>query len=186
MKRLLLVVALLAGLPMAGLSQAVPLVPRVAVSGSFTRVFDRGDANSYSVGSFHFDGFEASGEVKVTRWVGVLGDYGWQWSLRDGQVLQRALLIGPQFSPHGVIHRGLIPFAHVLVGYVHGTIDWGGPVADDVSEGSVFATAVGGGLDIKLGGHFWFRAIQADWLHADLSPDHHTTARISAGVALRL
>jgi len=185
MKRLLLVVALLAGLPIAGLSQAAPLVPRVAVSGSFTRLFDQGDANSYSTGSFHFDGFEASGEVKVTRWTGLLADYGLQWSLRDGQVLQRVLLIGPQFSAHA-IHRGLIPFAHVLVGHVHGTTDWGGPVADDVSEGSVFATAVGGGLDIKVGGHFWFRAIQADWLHADLSPDHHTTARISAGIVLRL
>ena len=126
MKRSLLVVALLAGLPVAGLSQALPLVPRVAVSGSFTRVFDQGDANSYSAGTFHFDGFEASGEVKVTRWVGVLGDYGCQWSLRDGQVLQKIALIGPQFSPDGVIHRELIPFAHVLVGYVHGTFDWGG------------------------------------------------------------
>jgi hypothetical protein len=186
LKKPLLVVTLLLDLPMGGLSQALPLVSRVALSGGFTRVFDRADPNSFSAGSFHFDGFEASAEVKLTRWAAIVGDYGWQWSLRGGQVTQRIALIGPQFSPHA-IHHALIPFAHVLVGQVHGTIDYENRTAPPaVSEGSVFATAVGGGLDIKLGGHFWFRAIQAEWLHADLSPDHHTTARISAGMALRL
>lgn len=184
MKNLLLVVALLLAWPTVGLSQAGQVIPRVALFGGFTRVFDNGDPNSFSAGSFHFDGGEASAEVRVSRWAGVVGGYGLQWSNRDGQVLQRLFLIGPQFSPQA-IHHGVIPFAHVLVGYVHGTFDWGGPVADGISEGSVFATAVGGGLDIKLGRGFWFRAIQADWLHADLSPDHHTTARISAGIVLR-
>jgi hypothetical protein len=147
-------------------------------------VFAQADPNSYSVGSFHFDGFEASAEFKVTRWVGIVGDYGWQWSLRGGQVTQRVALVGPQFSPRA-LHRLLIPFAHILVGHVHGTVGYfNSPPA--VTEGSVFATALGGGLDIKLGGHFWFRAIQADWLHGDLSPDHHTSSRVSAGIVLRL
>jgi hypothetical protein len=186
LKKLLIVVALLLDLPRAGLSQAVPPVPRVALFGGFTRVFDRADPNSFYVGSFHFDGGQASAEVKLTRWAGIVGDYGWQWSLRDGQVTQRIALIGPQFSPHA-IHHALIPLAHVLVGDVHGTIDYDNRTAPPaVSEGSVFATAVGGGLDIKLGRHFWFRAVQAEWLHADLSPDHHTTARISTGIVLRL
>jgi hypothetical protein len=181
LKNLLLVVALLLAWPTVGLSQAGQVIPRVALFGGFTRVFDKADPNSFSVGSFHFDGGEVSAEVRVSRCVGIVGGYGWQWSYRDGGVLQRLALIGPQFSPHA-IHRGLIPFAHVLVGYMHGTIDWGD---GEAGEGSVFAAAVGGGLDIKMGRGFWFRAIQADWLHADLRPDHHTTARISAGIVLR-
>ena len=185
MKKLLLVVALLMGLPMRGLSQAEPVIPRVALFGGFTRTFDQADPGSVSVGSFHFDGFDASAAVKATRWAGIVGEYGWQLSLRAGQVPQRVALMGPQFSPRAMHHR-LIPFAHFLVGYVHGTSDVCNCSPLALSEGSVFATAAGGGLDIRVGGHFWFRAIQADWLHADLIPDHHITARISAGVVLRL
>lgn len=187
LKNLLLVVALLLDWPTVGLSQAGQVIPRVALFGGFTSVFDKGDPKSYSVGSFNFDGGEASAEVRVSRYVGIVGGYGWHWSNRDGQVLQKLLLIGPQFSPHA-IHHGLIPFAHVLFGHVHGTIDYYNPVGapPSVTEGSVFATALGGGLDIKLGGHFWFRAIEADWLHGDLRPDHHATSRVSAGIVLRL
>jgi hypothetical protein len=186
LKKLLFVAALFLGVPLAGLSQSAPTVPRVALFGGFTRVFDQADANSFSTGSFHFDGGEASAEVKFLPWAGIVGEYGVQWSLREGQDWQRIGLLGPQFSPRGV-HHGFIPFAHVLVGHVDGTIDFDNRTSPPaVTEGSVFATAAGGGLDIKMGRGFWLRAIQADWLHGDLSPDHHLKARISTGFVLRL
>jgi hypothetical protein len=75
-KEPLFVLVLLLGWPTGGLSQAVPYAPRVALFSGFTRVCAQADPNSYSVGSFHFDGFEASTEFKFTRWVGIVGDYG--------------------------------------------------------------------------------------------------------------
>jgi hypothetical protein len=181
MKNLSLVVALLLAWPTVGLSQAGQVIPRFALFGGFTRVFDQADPNSFPAGSFHFDGGEVSAEVKVSRWVGIGGGYGLQWSKQED--LQGLALMGPQFSPHA-IHHGLIPFAHVLVGFAHGITDGtNGNGSSGVTI--VSAAAVGGGLDIKMGRGFWFRAIQADWLHADLRPDRHTTARISAGIVLR-
>jgi len=181
LKNLLPVVALLLAWPTVGFSQAGEVIPRFALFGGFTRVFDQADPNSFPAGSFHFDGGEVSAEGKVSRWVGIVGGYGLQWNKQED--LQGLALVGPQFSPHA-IHHGLIPFAHVLVGFAHGITDGtNGNGSSGVTI--VSAAAVGGGLDIKMGRGFWFRAIQADWLHADLSPDHHTTARISAGIVLR-
>jgi hypothetical protein len=182
LKNLLLVVALLLAWPTVGLSQAGQAVPRFALLGGFTTVFDKGDPNSFSVGSFHFDGGEVSAEVKFSRCVGIVGGYGLQWNKQE-EGLQGLALMGPQFSPRA-IHLGLIPFAHVLVGFAHGITD-GTNGNGSYGVTIVSAAAVGGGLDIKMGRGFWFRAIQADWLHADLRPDYHTTARISAGIVLR-
>ena len=55
-----------------------------------------------------------------------------------------------------------------------------------IGTGNAFATAVGGGLDVKALGPVWIRAFQVDYIHAELNPDHHTQARLSFGVVLRL
>jgi hypothetical protein len=80
------------------------------------------------------------------------------------------------------------------VGVVHGTnqvnflgapctpITCPGPL---LNFGTTFATAVGGGVDFKLAGPLWVRAIQVDYLHANLSPDHHTQVRVAAGLSFR-
>jgi len=271
LKNLLLVVALLLPWPTVGLSQAGQVIPRVALFGGFTRAFDKADPNSFSVGSFHFDGGEASGEVRVSRWAGIVGDYGWQWSNRDGQAVAPASLLptgahsqsvpsvrkytvfggfttvrnrfdhgplgsiglgpafyvsgweasierkvapwigivadfsqqygtrtggpfvgaqqenqtfalfGPQFSLRAT-HR-VIPFAHLLLGPSYGHL------GDPQSPYKVFdfTTAVGGGVDIKITGPVWLRAVQVDYLHTktDFNGDHATQLRISAGIAFR-
>jgi hypothetical protein len=276
LKKLLLVVALLLAWPTVGLSQAGQVIPRVALFGGFTRVFDKADPNSFSVGSFHFDGGEASGEVRVSRWAGIVGDYGWQWSNRDGQAVAQASLLptgahsqsvpsvrkytvfggfttvrnrfdhgplgsigpGPAFYVSGwaasierkvaprigivadfsqqygtrtggpfvgaqqenqtfalfgpqvslrATHR-VIPFAHVLLGPSYGTtfLEYlsEGPSTDKVFD---FTTAVGGGVDIKIMGPVWIRAVQVDYLNAktDFGGDHAPQLRISAGIAFR-
>ena len=276
MKNLLLVVALLLAWPTVGLSQAGQVIPRVALFGGFTRVFDKADPNSFSVGSFHFDGGEASAEVSVSRCVGIVGGYGWQMSNRDGQVVAPAslfpidahsqsvpivgkytvfggfttvrnrfdygssgvpgfpavpgpvfylngweasierkfapwigivadvsqqlgtrsggqlgpeqenqvfVLFGPQFSLR--VAHWLIPFAHVLIGPSYGLADYlSQNTAGTVSS---FATAIGGGVDVKIFGPVWLRAAQVDYLHTsnDFGEDHSTQVRISVGIAFR-
>jgi hypothetical protein len=50
-----------------------------------------------------------------------------------------------------------------------------------------FTTAVGGGVDIKITGPVWLRAVQVDYLHTttDFNCDHATQMRVSAGIAFR-
>jgi len=58
-------------------------------------------------------------------------------------------------------------------------------VGTTTTSGNAFAAVIGGGVDIKLKGPIWLRAIQADYLHANLAPDHHNQARISTGIVFR-
>lgn len=176
--------------PVVALSQ---VVPKVALFGGATFVFSKNDPNSgYGVSDFHQTGWEGSAEEKVAPWIGMVADVSQQYGTYHGGEKQTIALFGPQFSPK-VVPR-VIPFAHVLFGLAHGTnqVTTAVPVTGSsatfisIATGTSFATAVGGGLDIKLAGPVWIRVIQADYLHSDLSPDHHTTARLSAGIVFRL
>jgi hypothetical protein len=101
------------------------------------------------------------------------------------------VLFGPQVTIPGI--KKVKPFAHILVGAVHGTTNESiflaaactptfcpGPA---LTFGTTLATAVGGGVDFKLAGPVWVRAIQVDYLHANLNPDHHTQMRVAAGIS---
>ncbi len=176
---------LILGFPLVACSQSVPFVPKVTLFGGYTIV-----RNQFNSGStFNINGWDASITGKVAPWVGMVADFSSQYGVRSGeQEKQYMALFGPQFSPH-VLHR-VIPFAHVLVGVVHGTTGFTTGTTTGYSipiiTGNAFATAVGGGIDIKIFGPLWIRPIQADWIHATLGGDHHTQARIAAGIALHL
>lgn len=187
--RVLLAIALVSGFPGIASSQ---IVPKVALFGGATFVFSQNDANSgFGTSSFHQNGWEVSGEGKVAPWIGMVADVSQQYGVFHAHEKQTIALFGPQFSPH-LVPR-VIPFAHVLFGVAQGTTQitflappQPGVGGQTVATGTAFATAVGGGIDIKIAGPVWLRAIQADYLHSDLAPDHHTTARLSAGIVLRL
>lgn len=143
---------------------------------------------------FSLNGWDASAEVGGS-WLSGVADISRQYASPSGiNENQYSLLFGPQFSvPH---LPGVIPFAHALVGVVHGTtgaspilIPPCSPVLcppPGITTGNAFATALGGGLDIKAFGPLWIRAAQVDYVHAVLNPDHHTQVRLSFGVVLRL
>jgi hypothetical protein len=139
---------------------------------------------------FSLNGWDASAEVGGS-WLGGVADFSRQYASPSGiNENQYSLLFGPQFSvPH---LPGVIPFAHALVGVVHGTngvVILGVPCPPNCSPivrtGNAFATALGGGLDVKALGPVWIRAFQVDYVHAQLNPDHHTQVRLSFGVVLR-
>ena len=235
LKNLLLVVSLLLAWPTVGLSQDAQVIPRIALFGGFTRVFEKADPNSFSVGSFHFDGgqsvstvpkytvfggfttvrnrfvygppgsygpgpafyvngWEASIEREVALGIGIVADFSQQYGTASGgpfwvgpqQENQAFALFGPQLSLRAA-HR-VIPFAHVLLGPSYGTAfeeyQTEGPSTSKVFD---FTTAVGGGVDIKITGPVWIRAVQVDYLHTktDFNGDHATQLRISAGIAFR-
>jgi hypothetical protein len=234
LKNLLLVVALLLAWPIVGLSQAGQVIPTVAPFGGFTRAAEKADPNSFSVGSFHFDGgqgapivpkytvfggfttvrnrfdygssgvpgfptvpgpvfylngWEASIERKFAPWIGIVADVSQQLGTRSGGQLGPEqenhvfVLFGPQFSLR--VAHWLIPFAHVLIGPSYGLTDYlSQNTAGTVSS---FATAIGGGVDVKIFGPVWLRAAQVDYLHTsnEFGEDHSTQMRVSAGIAFR-
>ena len=139
---------------------------------------------------FSLNGWDASAEVGGS-WLGGVADFSRQYASPSGvNENQYSLLFGPQFSvPH---LPGVIPFAHALVGVVHGTNRvalLGAPCppicSPLIQTGNAFATALGGGLDVRAVGPVWIRAAQVDYVHADLNPDHHAQVRLSFGVVLR-
>jgi hypothetical protein len=166
-------------------------VPRVALFGGYTYV--RAKHNSGT--GFNLNGWDASLEGKSASWLGWLVDLSQQYGSPSGvRENQTSALFGPQVSV--TAFPRFTPFAHALVGLVHGTNNvserFGGtepcPPAcgPAVSTGTTLGTAVGGGLDFQLAGPVWIRAAQVDYLHARLSPDHHNQVRIAAGLVLRL
>ena len=89
-------------------------------------------------------------------------------------------------SARRCICRGNVsPFAHVLIGAAHQSIDSGGSLngfAINPASATSFATAIGVGIDLKVAPFIAVRPIQIDWIHS------HTASaqpRIAAGVVLR-
>lgn len=139
---------------------------------------------------FSLNGWDASAEAGG-NWLSGVADFSRQYASPSGiDENQYSLLFGPQVSvPH---LPGVIPFAHVLAGVVHGTdstvvlgISCPPACTPLITTGNAFASALGGGLDVKALGPLWIRAFQVDYVHANLSPDHHEQVRLSFGVVLR-
>jgi hypothetical protein len=199
LRKLICSAVLAACLPIAAAAQGT-----VTVFGGYTYLRAARDTGtqpcpsfgcSSPTGSFNLNGWDASLEGKSFLWLGWVADISQQYGSPGGiKEKQTSALFGPQINiPH--IPRA-VPFVHALFGVVHGTNNTfinaptepcptsGCPAgAFGISRGNAFATAVGGGVDIKLRGPIYLRAIQVDYLHADLSPDHHDQVRIAAGVA---
>lgn len=181
MKKLMAAVVLLIfGFPPTSAAQTIP---HVAVFGGYTYVRAK-----YSGGGpgFGLNGWDGSLELKPGSWLGIVADVSQQYLNSSEVENQTTALFGPQISIPNIPR--FIPYAHVLAGVVHGTsgvyAPTGAPCAPETTcHGNAFATAVG--LDIHLSGHVWIRAIQVDWLHGNLSQDHHLQARLATGIVIR-
>jgi hypothetical protein len=104
-------------------------------------------------------------------------------------------LFGPQYSFRHVPH--VTPFVHALFGGVQAQrIGAGiiGPLGVCPAPGcngyvitpeTVFAMALGGGLDFKVRDHVWIRAFQVDYVHQEFSNGSTNSPRISAGIVFR-
>lgn len=179
------------------LDSAAQVIPHVALFGGYTYVHARFDNNlngPYQNTGLSLNGWDGSLEFKPLPLVGLVADVSRQYASPGGyQENQTSLLFGPQVSVPGF--KRVIPYVHAMAGVVHGTnnIELIGCVqvvgvtcpATRLLTGNAFATAVGGGVDLKLAGPIWIRAVQVDWLHGNLSPDHHTQMRLASGLVIR-
>lgn len=182
MRKLLFVSLLIFGLPLTSAGQ---LIPQAAIFGGYTFVHDTYEGGG---SGFSLNGWDGSVELKPVPWLGFVADVSQQYGLpfsfaTTNPGSQTTVLFGPQFSLPG--SRRVIPFAHALGGFVHSSDVQYNNIIPYIVRGSYLSVAVGGGLDFKLAGPVWVRAIQADWMYGDVNSDYHPQVRLAAGIVFR-
>jgi hypothetical protein len=148
------------------------------------------------VNSANFD-FQRTGnggsgyfEYNLNRMIGLVGDFGGYANTRTG-INDKALtyLFGPRFNWR---HSRLNPYAQFLFG---GAYAWAGPTANSNTQ-NAFATAAGGGLDVKWTEHIAIKPIQVEYVTTQFDSarlggstmsfgGHQNDVRYSAGVVFQ-
>jgi hypothetical protein len=119
------------------------------------------------------NGWNASITGNLNNWFGVAADF--SGAYKNGGKFH-TYMAGPVFSIRK--SEAVTPFAHLLIG---GATASGGGIST-----SGFATAIGGGLDVKVNQHIAVRLVQADWLlFRSGGETDKKNARVSAGLVFR-
>jgi len=128
-------------------------------------------------------GWEFSGAYKLVPFLSANVDFGEQYGhLNGGNVRLKTILFGPQLS----IPAPVSPFVHAEFGFAHQSVGaftntaFASPGTD-----TSFATALGGGIDIKAVPFLALRLIQIDYLRTSLYGRTQNEPRVSAGIVLR-
>jgi hypothetical protein len=126
---------------------------------------------------FNLDGGEMAVTENVNEWFGGKLYVGAQWGTRnDFNVNSQQIMFGPVFTYRKP--SSITPFGHILLGAIRGSQEFSG-----ISQSAYrFATALGGGVDIKLGERASIRAIQADYLISRFMGTYQNNIRLSAGI----
>jgi hypothetical protein len=176
-------------------------VPAWEVSGAYS--FHRADVRQYFRSTpiiysirgryVNLPGWSLSVTENRGRWFGGTLDARFQYNdpLVPGATPQLApapnrqriysLMYGPRLSYR--IWR-LTPYGNVLFGAAHARVSVT-PVGPNVNDTS-FAIAAGGGVDLKIGGKFGVRVLQADYLRTNLLGTRPHGFRASSGVVFYL
>ena len=133
--------------------------------------------------TLNFNGWEVGGAYKVLGPVALAADFSdTSGSFHGADTHLKTYLFGPQVRFPGPIS----PFVHFLVGAAHeSTSSAAGVVTTSSPTQNAFATAVGGGLDLKVLPLLSVRPIQVDYLLTHFNSDTQNQFRYSAGIVVR-
>ena len=133
--------------------------------------------------TLNLNGWEAGGAYKVFGPLALAADFsGTSSSFNGANTHLQTYLAGPQLRFPGPIS----PFAHFLVGAAHESIGTGaGGLITTGPTQNAFATAIGGGLDLKVLPFISLRPIRFDYLLTHFNSQTQNQPRISAGIVLR-
>lgn len=128
------------------------------------------------------DGWEISAKYGVFPLVGLVADFGGNYGRLDGATVRTHLyLFGPQIQAPGKI----APFVHVLAGVSNEQQDAiASPAYYSLGSDTSFATAVGGGIDVKAVPFVAVRLIQVDYVRTQWHGMTQNQPRLSAGIVL--
>jgi len=131
----------------------------------------------------NFNGWEVGGAFKVLGPLALAADFSdTSGSFQGANTRLKTYLAGPQLRFPGPIS----PFVHFLAGAAHESIGTGASVL--ITTGptqTALATALGGGLDLKMLPFVSLRPIQVDYLLTHFNSKTQNQPRISAGIVLR-
>ena len=143
----------------------------------------------YSYAGSGSNGFDVSAAGNVNDWLGLVADFGGQYTRLDDQgftekIRTHSILFGPRFSLRR--SKRVVPFVHALFGvaYLKTETNEFGPLLS-FSDTS-FGIALGGGLDVGVSDHLAIRVFQADYLRTSFFDGTQSKGRISVGVVWRL
>ena len=127
----------------------------------------------------NLNGWEVAGTYNAFKLLGVTADFSGNYGKVQGSPLHvQTFLFGPQIHLPGRFS----PFAHALLGGAHESL---GAVPGSVaSTENAFATALGGGIDIKAVPFLSVRLIQVDDLVTRFGSGTQNQPRISAGIVI--
>ena len=119
--------------------------------------------------------------VNFNDWLGLVGDFGvYRASSNGPDLTSETYTFGPRFS-YRKLPR-LVPFAQVLVGGFHASINTGG-----IEQGTEFTFSFGGGADLGVGqNRKWALRGQAEYFGVRAFGTTTNVARISAGIVYRI
>ncbi|MCA1632766.1 MAG: porin family protein [Acidobacteria bacterium] len=143
----------------------------------------------YSYAGEATHGWNVSVAGNVNRWLGLVADVsGQRTSLeRDGvseRIRTHSFLFGPRFS---VRRKGRVtPFVHALFGAAHTDSRATESGLSFHFTDTSFASALGGGLDVRVSPRVAVRAFQAEYVRTQLFGGTQNKGRIAFGVVFRL
>ena len=134
--------------------------------------------------NLNLNGWNVGGAFKVLGPLALKADFAdTSGSFQGANTHLKTYLIGPQLRFPGPIS----PFAHFLIGGAHEstTTSTSGPITTTSPTRNAFATALGGGLDLKVFPFISVRPIQIDYLLTHFNSNTQNQFRYSAGIVLR-
>jgi hypothetical protein len=133
--------------------------------------------------NLNLNGWEVSGAYKLLGPLAVAADFSnTSGSFQRADTRLKTYLFGPQLRFPGPIS----PFVHFLIGGAHESIATApGPLITSGPTQNAFATAIGGGLDLKVLPFISVRPIQVDYLLTHFNSKTQNQPRISVGIVVR-
>jgi hypothetical protein len=124
--------------------------------------------------SSNLNGWEISGQYKLTDWLGGVADFdGHYGSINGIGTSTYTYLFGPQISRPSSVS----PFGHLLFGGAHNSTGGLGS--------SSFSMALGGGIDAELAHGINWRLTQLDYLVTQFRGGAQNNFRFSTGILIR-
>jgi hypothetical protein len=130
----------------------------------------------------NLNGWEFSGTYMTNHWLGIAADFSGHYASAFAQnpVHLHTFLFGPQVS----LPVPVSPFVHVLIGAAHESVGSSSILQVSGCAQTSFASAFGGGIDIKLLPFLSVRPVQIDYLLTGFNSRTQNQPRLSAGVVL--
>lgn len=166
---------------------ATPNQSRFDLAGGYNLV--RANAPPADCGCFTMNGGFADGQLNLSPWLGVAGEFTAGHANDISSLGQNLTLTTFMAGPRVSFPRyRFVPFGEFLAGGAHGGGSYFPSATSSSTSASSFAYAAGGGLDVNLNRRFAIRAFDAKFLHTAFPNGVNGTQRqlqISVGLVMR-